>query len=174
MRNKFLIFTFVIIIFGFFFSFKNENPKKTKTVKGRWYFIQDKSYKEIHANDTVFYLFDWDNDANRTLFLHYYINNDSLWSFFRTSNPEEQLYLYCWGKVQKFSDINFNLKKESSEIVFYKIDDEDSLFTNKISQNLYINHRLDSVQFNRWLNYQNDYYNRLIELYKKHPELLRK
>ncbi len=174
MRNKFLIFTFVIIIFTFFFSFKNENPEKTKTVKGRWYFIQDKSYKEIHANDTVFYLFDWDNEANRTLFLHYYINYDSLWSFFRTSNPEERLYLYCWGNVIKFSDKNFNLKKDSSEIVFYKIDDEDSLFTKKIGQNLYINHRLDSVQFNRWLNYQNDYYNRLIELYKKHPEQLSK
>ncbi len=178
MRNTFLNFTFAlfisVIFFSFksviFFSFKNEKSVKL-SIKGRWYFIQDNMYKEIHATDSVFCLLDWNNDANRTLFLNYYINKDRLWSVYKISNPTEQLPPYCWGRIIKFSKQKITLKKDTSTTVFYKLDDVDSLFTKKISQNLHVNHRLDTVQFNRWLNYQGEYEKRMIEYLKKHPEL---
>lgn len=164
---KKISFNFGILLLFFCILYSCTGTHQLTSLKGRWYYVEGKLYKEIHANDSVFCLFNWNSDANRTLFLHYYINNDSLWSVYKISNPKEQMEPYCWGKIVKVAKEGISLKNDTSFMIFYKIDNADSLFTKKISQNLYVNHRLDSVQFYKWINYEDEYYKRMIAYYKQ-------
>ena len=167
MKKNYLIVLLGILLFSFNFCF---NSKVGYSIKGRWYFVENTIYKEIHANDTVFCLFDWKNDAGKSLFLYYYIKKDTLWSLSKIPDPIIQLDSYYWGTIVKHTKDSILLKKGSSKIVFYKIDEVDSLFTKKLSQNLYVNYKLDTFRFNQWMNYEEEYDKRVIKYYKEHPE----
>lgn len=172
MKNTFLIYTFIIS--GVFISFNNENSEKTKSIKGRWYYIENKNYKEIHACDSLIYIFDWSNSDNRAIFNRYHIKDDTLWSqYYFASQLIEKIGFHNWGYIERITQSNLVLIKDTTMTILFKLDDIDTLFTKRLAV-VYLNHKLDTFRYNQWMNYQFEYENRMIEYYKKHPELMSK
>ena len=167
MKKNYLIVSLVILLFSFNSCF---NTKVGSSIKGRWYYVENKQYKEIHANDSLLYIFDWSNFDNKSIFNRYYIKNDSLWSqYYFASQLIEKVGFHSWGRIINFTKDSIVLNKDTTKTVFYKIDDVDSLFTKKLDR-VYNNHKKDTLRINQWISYQGEYEKRMIDYYKRHPE----
>lgn len=159
MKKKTIIFLILILS-----ACNNKQTDTYKTINGRWYFY-DKDYKEFHANDSLIYLFDLTN-TDRTIKLDYVIRNDSLLTTPHRFSPDSDIQPYYWGRIEAFCKDSFLLAKDSDIITYYKIDESEDIYTRNLD---YVSG--DSLAWQRWLEYQDEYWFRAKDYIKNHPHL---
>ncbi|MEN8118536.1 MAG: hypothetical protein ABFS16_16255 [Bacteroidota bacterium] len=145
-----------------------------KTINGRWWYLEGTTYKEIHANDSCIYLFDFSNYTDRCYQLEYVIRNDTFWTLppkkrFSSLNMEP----YYRGKVIAFDSDSFLLMNNKTKVTYHKLDEIEDIYTKNLP-NVFKNEKLDTTAWERWLNYQDKYDQRAKEFYKKHLEYKQK
>ncbi len=155
----------VVIIFSC-----NQKQDNYKTIKGRWWYVEETIYKEIHASDSCIYIFDFSNYSDRCYELEYVIRNDTFW----TIPPQKRFSAikiepYFRGSVVKFETDSFILVKNSKEIVYHKLDDVEDIYSKHLPQ-VFKNEKLDSVAWERWLKYQDKYDQRAIRFHNDYRE----
>ena len=144
----------------------NKNEDKYKTINGRWWY-NDGNYKEMHANDTSVYVFDF-KEIEQSFKYNYVIINDSFWTI-PPQNEYSTIRTYFWGKMIIFNNDSFELIKDSKKIIFHRIDTIEDVYIKKLPI-VFNNGKLDSIAWERWLNYQDQYSQRAKKFYKDHPE----
>ena len=159
--KKNLLFVMIVLMFGCASS-----PEREISIRGRWYY-NEKNYKEIHATDTLVLFFDFNNyKLDRYYQLRYEICNDSLFtmpvSLERFPNRIEP---YFHGVISDKRENQFVLNKDSSKIVFYKLDDSLKVFDDSLYH--YAFGTRDTINSMKWLKYCEDYENRARDFYNK-------
>ena len=155
----------VVIIYSC--SRKQDNYK---TINGRWWYVEETTYKEMHASDSSIYIFDFSNYSDRCYELEYMIRNDTFW----TIPPQKRFSAikirpYYRGSVVKFETDSFILVKKSKEIIYHKLDNIEDLYFKGLPQ-VFKNGKVDSAAWKRWLNYQDKYDQRAKKFYQDHLE----
>lgn len=146
-----------------------EQHDSYKTINGRWWYF-DNNYKEMHASDSLVYVFDF-KEIDQNYKLEYVIKNDSF--FTNPPRPQfEELNLkpYFRGKIINLQESSFVLVTNNNQILFHKIDGNEDIYVKKLD-NIYIDGKKDSIAWEKWLNYCNEYDERAIKFYNDHPEL---
>ncbi|WP_297086745.1 hypothetical protein [uncultured Draconibacterium sp.] len=161
MKRKLLYIGILILFLGC-----QNNTKNNFSISGRWWYVENGYYKEIHANDTCMFVFDFSNVENKYYSINYFIEADTLWTFRGSIKKSfKPVAPFMKGEIFSSNENSFKLVKNKNEITYHKLDNDMKLFNNQLSK-IYTNGSLDSLSWRTWLSYQESYENRAIQYFR--------